>query len=484
MIYIISLIPLFLIAKYDYPAADDFTFGAACRAIWLETHSVTAVLAGAVRRAWEYYLGWAGCMSSSFFMALQPAIFGENVYRVTPFVMIGIVSFSTACFMRAVFVKGLKCNKWYVQGITMLMLFLTIQRMPGPGEGLFWYNGAVHYTFLHGLSLFFYGIIVSALMEADRRKKRLFFAVAAVFAIITGMGNYMTALNAGIVLALMLIWLVLSKKITAQRMFFLPMVLFYLSFFLNTAAPGNAVRAAGSDGMNPLKAVLVSLYYTLDLCLGEWLGWEVVILAAVIAILFWNASGEVAFGFPCPLLVVLLNYGILSAMSTPPLFGTGSIEAGRIQSLLYIMYILLLTVTVCYVTGWARKNLACGVKTEIPQGSKNGEMSDNNKLVLCTLVIFFFFGSALCVIPDAEYYTFSLAAADLQNGSAEMYGEAMEERCQIYNTSAGTDVEVKPLPSIPRLLCTSDISADQEDWINLGLCRYYRLNSIRINDNR
>ncbi len=481
-LYIVSLIPLFIIAKYDYPSADDFTFGAVCRVIWLESHSLGAVFTGAVRHAWNYYFDWAGCVSSSFFMALQPAIFGESVYRITPFLMIGVVSISTIYLMRMIFVIGMKCNKWYVQSITMIVLFLTIQRMPEPGEGLFWYNGAIHYTFLHGLSLFFYGKLFSAFIETDHRKKKWDAVVAAVLGIITGMGNYMTALNAGIVLALLVVWLLGAKKIKRQRILLLPVVLFYLSFVLNIIAPGNAVRAAGSNGMNPLKAVFVSFYYTLDLCLGEWSGWETAILIAVIAILFWNASGTIEFAFPCPLLVMFLNFGVLSAMSTPPLFGTGSIEAGRIQSLLYIMYILLLSLTVCYVVGWVKKKLSYGVNREISQGKNENELSDSNRLVLCAFISFFFFGSVLCVVPDPGYYAFSLAIEDLCNGSAAAYGEKMEERNRIYNVSVGEDVEVEPLLSKPTLLCTSDISTDPEDWINLGICRYYGLNSLRVKD--
>ena len=73
-----------------------------------------------------------------------------------------------------------------------------------------------------------------------------------------------------------------------------------------------------------------------------------------------------------------------------------------------------------------------------------------------------------------------MAAVDIINGNAKSYAEAMQERIEIYNNSAGMDVEVKPLPVKPKLLCTSDISEDSEDWINLGVCRFYGLNSVRV----
>lgn len=481
-IYIVSLIPLFLLGSYNYPVADDYTFGAACREVWVESHSIAAVLARAATRAWEYYLNWAGCMASSFFMALQPAVFGEGCYKITPFLMIGILSISTLYLMRIIFIKLLKCDSYLIYSITVLMLFVTIQCMPEPAEGLFWYNGALHYTFMHGISLFFYGSLISALIQQNGRKKCRGFIFSAILAFIAAMGNYMTALNVGIVLAMLILGLVIGKKFKEQRLILIPAIAFYLSFLVNITAPGNAVRAAGSDGMNPLKAVFASFYYVLDYCLGDWSGWVVLIFSAITAVLFWNSSKRVEFTFPFPLFIVFMNYCILSAMITPPLFGTGNIEAGRIKSLIYIMYILLLTLTVCYVTGWAQKKTEAKRSAESAEMTKSSKLSLNSKIVVSGCIVFLLAGSVLCLIPNPEYYTFSVAVTDIVNGNAAAYGNAMQERINIYNASAGSDVEVKPLPAKPKLLCTADISEDSEDWLNLGLCRFYKLNSVRVSE--
>lgn len=495
ILYVASLIPLFWIGCYNYPVADDYTFGAACRNVWMESHSVIAVIMRAVTRAWEYYLNWAGCMSSSFFMALQPGVFGEGLYKITPFLMIGITSISVLYFMRAVFIKFLKGNPHLVYSITVFMLFVMIQCMPEPAEGLFWYNGSLHYTFMNGISLFLYGTLISALLEKNVRSKRRGFIISAILGFIAGMGNFMTALNVGIVFALLILTLIIGKKFKEQRFITVPAIVTYLAFIINVAAPGNAVRAATSDGMNPIKAIFASFYYVLDYCLGDWSSWVVLIFTIVTATLFWNVSKGVEFNFPYPLFAVVLNYCILAAMITPPLYGSGNIEAGRIKSLIYIMYILLLTLTVCYVTGWAQKRLeGAGIaeaKAKVSKeaalfpnskASKEDAISPNSKAAVAACIAFLFVGSVLCVIPNPEYYTFSMAAVDIINGNAKTYAQAMTERIEIYNNSTGMDVEVPPLPVKPKLLCTSDISEDSEDWINLGVCRFYGLNSVRVSN--
>lgn len=421
-------------------------------------------------------------MTSSFLMALQPAVFGEGAYKITPFIMIGILSFGTFYLMRVIFIKLLKCDSYIIYCITVLMLFVMIQCMPDAVEGLFWYNGAVHYTFMHSISLFFYGVLISALIEHNQRKKCRGFILAAILAFIAAMGNYMTALNVGIVLAMLMLGLIIGKKFKEQRFIIIPAVVFYLSFIVNITAPGNAVRAAGSNGMNPLKAVFASFYYVLDYCLGDWSGWVVIIFSAIIAVLFWNSLPRVEFDFPFPLFIVFMNYCILSAMVTPPLYGTGNIEAGRIRSLFYIMYILLLTFTVCYVTGWARKKTEAKMSVESAETAKQSQLSFNSKIAVSGCILFLLAGSVLCLIPYHEYYTFSVALTDIVNGSAAAYGNAMQERIKIYNASVGSDVEVEPLPAMPELLCTADISQDSEDWLNQGLCRFYELKSVRVSE--
>lgn len=488
VVYIVGLIPLFWIGTYNYPVADDYTFGAACRSVWVESHSVMAVIVRAATRAWEYYHNWAGCLSSSFFMALQPAVFGEGFYKFTPVLMVGIITLGTFYLMNVIFVKLLKANAYLINIITVLMLLITIQRTPEPCEGLFWYNGAVHYTFMHGISLFFYGLILSALMQKSERKKCRDFIISAILGFIAGLGNYMTALNVGIVFAMIIFAIVLSKSFKQQRLIVIPAVVFYLSFIMNVTAPGNALREAVSEGMSPIKAIFVSFYYVLDYCLGEWTGWVELVFVILIATFFWNASKDIDFKFPFPFFVIFINYCILAAMITPPLYGTGNIEAGRIKSLIYIMYILLLTLTVCYVTGWAQKwfnenrtvalDAAAKINSATGKFAENYLLSINSKITVTVCIVFLFFGSLICVIPQPEYYTCSIAAVDLLNGNAAAYGAAMQERVDIYNTSAGLDVEVAPLPAKPKLICTSDISVDREDWVNAGVCRFYGINSV------
>lgn len=477
IVYVASLIPLLWIGYYNYPSADDYSIGSNCRQAWVATHSVLATVWAGIVRAARDWLDWMGYFTSNFLMAIPPSTFGERAYVLTCWIMIVMLSLSTIYLLHTIFVKVFKADKHISNCVIMLMLFITVQRMVGRVEAFYWYSGAANYILVHSFCMFFYGLLISAVY--DRGKKRIFdLTVASVLGFLVGGGNQMTALNGAIVLLVVIGFLSVQKKWREYRGHIVPLVFFYLGFILNVAAPGNWVRAEGASGMNPVKAVFVSFYYCLDYCLGEWSGWPVLLLVIVLIPLFFHMVGKTEFQFRYPLIVVLFGYCVVSAMMTPPLFAVGSIEAARLQALTYTMYILVLTLCVGYVTGWVRRK-ADAASERKEQTAKEMHFSVNEVWCILGCLLFFAFASVITVIPEPHYFTLSSALTDLTNGSAKAYGNTMKERAVLYN-SGEKDIAVEPLPTQPQLLYFSDIKEDPEDWENLGLCRFYGIDSVRV----
>lgn len=475
VVYGLSLIPLLWIALYNYPSADDYSIGSQSHQTWIISHSVFQVLRTGVVRAVNDWLNWMGYFTSNFLMAIPPSTFGERFYILTTWIMLGMLSFSTIYLLHGIFVKVLKGDKYVSFSICMLMLLITVQCMVGRVEAFYWYSGAVNYIFVHSMSLFFYGLLIGFVY--DKGKKRIWDLVAASFlGFLTGGGNQMTALNVAVVLLVVIGFLAFLKKWKKYKPLLIPIGMFYLGFILNVAAPGNWVRASGTSGMNPVKAVGVSFYYCLDYCMGKWSGWPVVIMVIALIPLFWHLTKETEFQFGYPLIVVFFGYCLVSAMMTPPLFAVGNIEAGRLQALTFSMYILVLTLCVGYVTGWIRKKIEkkCGL-------SRISQFSPSQIWCLLGCIVFLGIGSTIMIIPDPHYYTFSSALTDIFSGSAKAYGDALEERATLYN-SGECIVEVEALPSQPQLLYFSDIKSDTEDWENRGLCRFYGLEAVKVKE--
>ncbi|MCM1135705.1 MAG: DUF6056 family protein [Clostridium sp.] len=469
VVYIVSLIPLLWIGWYNYPSADDYTIGNNSRQAWVSSHNIFKVLGAGIARGIEDWLEWMGYFTSNILMAIPPNSFHERLYVITVWVMLAMLSFSTVYLLQTIFVKVFRADKYTGRCAAVAMLFVTVQCMVGRVEAFYWYSGAANYMFVHGMSLFFYGLLISAVYDKGK-KRAVKLAGASFLGFFTGGGNQLTALNVAIIMVVAILLISYRKKWREYRAFAIPIGLFFLGFVLNVAAPGNWVRAEGISGMNPIKAVMVSFYYCLDYCLGEWFSWPVLVLVVLLIPLFWHMAGETKFRFPCPLVVTLFGYCVVSAMMTPPLFAVGNIGAARLQALTFTMFILTLTLCVGYAVGWLKK------KTEV---KKEEGFSINEIWCLMGGILFFAFGAILTVIPEPHYFTFSSAVTDLADGSAKAYGDALGERLELYR-SGEKNIIVEPLPSQPELLYFSDIKEDSEDWENKGVCRFYGLESVKV----
>lgn len=476
IVYVLSLIPLLWIGWYNYPSADDYTIGNNCRQAWVSSHNLLKVIGAGIAKAADDWINWMGYFTSNFLMAIPPNVFGERFYAVTVWIMLGMLSFSTVYLLHNIFVKVFRADKYVSHCVSMIMLFVTVQCMVGRVEAFYWYSGAVNYMFVHGMSLFFYGLLIAAVY--DKGKKRTAeLTAAAVLGFFTGGGNQLTALNAAIVLLVVVGFVSYHKKWKKYRVFAIPISLFFLGFLMNVAAPGNWVRSEGVGGMNPIKAVLISFYYCLLLCLDQWMRWPIALMVILLIPLFWHMVKKTAFAFRYPLIVVVFGYCVVSAMLTPPLFAVGSIEAARLQALTFTMFLLVLTLCVGYVTGWAEKKLEEKRQT----GEESSCFTGSEIWWLLGCMMLFTAASLIISVPEPQYFTSASALKDLISGDAKAYGDSLGKRVDIYN-SKEKDVAVEPLPVRPALLYFSDIEEDPRNWKNKGICRYYGIDSVTVKE--
>ena len=82
----VILWPLFTIAKYDYPSADDWSFGKYMYRAMQAGEGITGVFHAIYQTLAQNV--WEARFSILILSALQPAAFGEHFYRITPYLMI------------------------------------------------------------------------------------------------------------------------------------------------------------------------------------------------------------------------------------------------------------------------------------------------------------------------------------------------------------------------------------------------------------
>lgn len=186
----VCMVPLFILAAYCYPCADDFRFGLYPHLAFQQTGSVWAALAGAARQVYETYFNWQGTFSAVFLFALQPAVFGEGFYWLCPVVMFAALFWGAVRIFRAGG-KVLGAGRKTTELALLLYLLVCTQLVQSPAQAFYWWNGAVYYVFFYALMLVLAARVLR--MLAGARTVRHIAATALLAFFVCG-GNYVTAL--------------------------------------------------------------------------------------------------------------------------------------------------------------------------------------------------------------------------------------------------------------------------------------------------
>lgn len=170
ILLLIALIPLIVIGQFAHPCADDYTYGYYTHAFWIGTHSIFQTLQWAFNQVKSTYATWQGTFSSVFLMSLSPAIWGEGFYFLTPIIMLTMIILPHFYLLKKLIVDFLNGSKsiWIIS--SCVICFLLIETMFSPVAGIFWFNGSVHYVFMHGCMILLFGAILGMIITPPPKK--------------------------------------------------------------------------------------------------------------------------------------------------------------------------------------------------------------------------------------------------------------------------------------------------------------------------
>lgn len=450
----LSLVPIFLVGDCAHPFGDDFAYSVYVHYALSDGESVLAALWQTVS---DYYTGWQGTYSAAALMALQPALWGEQAYILTAFVMVGALLAGTLCLTHTVLRRGFTLSRSAWLGAAGGILLVTIQLQPDPMQAFYWWNGAVYYTFFFSLMLLYIHFLLC--LRLGVRHKRLPLAAALFLAFVLGGGNYVTGLAtalAGGAYALgCLIWDRPRWKAAAACE-----VVLLLGFIVNMAAPGNAVRAASAQGLGPITAIWRS-------CLQagadglEWMGFPMLALLVGMAPLLWKCAGKTSFSFPWPVAVSLGLFLLFAAQNTPHFYALGEAGPGRLRDIVFDSYPWLLLCAEGYWLGWLRRK-------GLTLGRTAGLIT---VLAACALAL-------TGLVRSGPWGTTGQCAAALSDGSARRYDAQLTARAALFN-APGDEAVVCTQPDVqPPLLYYFDVTENPENFANIAAANYYRKASV------
>ena len=504
-INVIAILPILLVSIYNVPSADDFSMAFEVHEAYVSGGFLAAIAKSAYMGIW-YYLNWTGVYFSDMLTALAPHVFGEHLYFLGTWIVLLMFTVGLCYFIRQLFYGVLRVEKHLSGCITSVIYFILVQCMPGGlarVESLFWYSGAINYLFMFGLGLLWLGFLLKIINAEYYKKYKVI--ILSVLGFLLGGANYMTSLSLGIIsVCILLISLIsyvtgkapLEKQIEFRKLIIVriaerfssfnrviaPSVCMLIGMVLAVIAPGNAKRSSEA-AYNPIKAVLMAIYYTFDAMLGKWLTWPVIVLMVLLVPLLWKATGRIKrfYGFDHPVLFIAFCFLLTAASITPPIYATGSIEAGRIQALFYMQGMLLLILMVGYMCGWIRYVLkpAKLIDTDVLAKRKPSDLltdaflGEHASKVVIFVGAAFIVASAMALKPEPLLYTGTTAVMDIASGSAAKYRTEFDERLVALKDEKIKAVEFLPYSVHPDLLFFSDITENEKDWQNKAMSEYY-----------
>ncbi|MBQ7766958.1 MAG: hypothetical protein IJ397_08955 [Lachnospiraceae bacterium] len=477
---ILCLLPLLMIGKYNHPCADDFGYGYDAHVAWQSTHSVIETVKAAASTVRFMYYAWQGTFTSIFLMALTPMVFGEQYYAIVPFIMLGMLTASVLYLSKVLVCDILKGSKANSIILSVILLFMMIEEIYTPASAFFWYNAAIHYTFMQSVMFF----MVAFVLRSATSKKTVISVISCVFAtmcafILSG-GNYLNALIGMILLvSLFLLFTILfvwdkkkGKKESPVKsgfrrfyLFLFPLVVYIYGFRISVIAPGNEVRGRSFEDTPALVAILRSFGSGFEFA-GEWISLFTIVLLILALPAIWAITDKTKYRFRWPLLVIAFSFCLFCATFTSSHYGMAGPGLPRTFNNCKMLYQLLLMINEVYLIGWLKVRL------------KESKKERLKKFVLTHGVMFYIIVSValagvFLACDDKEAYYPSYASAKyMKQGFAMYYHMQYLERITVMN-GPETVVYVKEVAPKLNVLYVDDVTTNPKDWRNEQYARWY-----------
>ena len=462
------LVPMLNAAKYDVPSSDDYAFGIDTYRAWKEYGTLSAVLKASWNRILKTYRTWQGSFSAVFLFTMNPMVFKEEYYSAGPWLILaglfaGIYSLSFAVWRRVY--RGSQTEALIIGTV------LYTQFLPRASQGFYWFNGAVYYTFFSGLAGIAGALLLYWLFREPDSRGIGKLTAASLLLLFIGGGNLVTGLTAAVLLVSAELQLVLSRHRDRVR-FLIPAACFFISFALNIAAPGNAVRQRYYTQPGLIEAVFLS-FKNAGRFFADWFTLPVAALILMPVPVLWRIASRSGRSFPLPGLVTLYSVCLTGVMLYPPIYAMTDYHlelVGRIINVIYFGMVFLAVFNIYYWMGWLIR------RGKLPErffpAARNGRYS---LIWLAAVLAVFCFG-----MTRIQWFDTTSVSAFRSYRSGEMgnYYHTYKQRLAVLRDPEVKDAVLKRFPYRPYVLFHREMSVNASG--NTIVADWYEKDSVVV----
>ncbi len=475
----VSLIPVFIVARYDCASGDDYNYGAWAHQAIVSGAGFLKALAEAGETTIGTWKTWQGTWFDCFVFCLHPEVFSDSAYVLVPYIFV-IMQIAAYLGSAHHFLKvRWKLGNYYWTVVGLLFLIFSFQLVPSQKSGMFWWVGCVHYVMPMCMALW-------GTVHGDRflmwHKKSDLIWLSVISALIGG-ATYPAALL--LPMAVGLLWLsgfVFNKdsgKDKKNLLLLIPLVLDVIGLVISIIAPGNAVRSASdiSQGAEPsggaiatiFKSIIYSVTDAIDMFIGQ--KTFVVILFIVICIVTVIAFNAAAGGkefkavFAHPLLFVVVMFLVNASMYAPRLYAGGVVSSGYYNFNFW-------TFCLCTIAGII---YICGYLFFV----KEIKISAGKLKIACIAALLICLAVAFVGRHGVKEYTDYICLEYYLSGHADDYKEQIALQRLLMEEEGVDDVVVPEINNEQGPLMQMPIVSDSENIDNVMAAGFYGKNSCR-----
>ncbi len=487
-LFILSILPLYIIGLYAHPSVDDYYYGVTTAAVWKESGSILQVIRESFFQMKETYNNWQGNFSAIFLMRLQPGIFGEQYYVITPFLLITSFIFSMMTFLYTFLTRCFHSSKHIAYAIAIILTFCAIQFTHVPSDSFYWYNGSIYYTFFFCLMLILFTFLILMFTGKNSISRSSFFIFSLPLAFIIGGGNYSTALFTTLILFLLCIWTFFKQNKT-----FIPLIsvaLLSLSgLIISMIAPGNSIRQVSiGSSSNLINTFLYSFAYG-GYNIASSTTFPVLIMWIICIPLLYKIAKKSNHTFSHPFVFLVLTFGVFCSQGTALFYAQGLRMPYRMMNIIYFSYYIWGLINLIYSLGWISQKYPNNILEKIFDFLASN-IKTRNKFILITLSLFIIGCIGLSHVSENDDTTVNFsnlptsisATYSLLSGEAQIYDTQLNQRNDYLSSTVDMDITLEPLEKTPYTIFHTDITTDPSYWKNLHMSLYYGKTSIKLSD--
>lgn len=473
-LFLISLLPILYCSFFDYANGDDLWEGAAAYRVLVNNGTLKDFLTAVFEWAKEDYLSWEGNWSSIILWCLEPSIWGEKVYCITPWIALFSLCGGTTYFLFHYLKKYLNVDFIYLTITSVLTCFFIIQYMPNVKNGVFWYTGMVNYIVPFGLCLISF-VWVDKFLETGK-KRYLVFATLA-FTYVSGAGYTPIVLAFEVLFLVMLLYMLCrdAGKRHRARWISLPIIFLIIGFVFSAISPGNAVRGGESYYFDVMR-IFTTILECIRLGFVGIFKWFItirplILIVPLLAVMTWEQIdiGKTELEFKHPILVIVILFLISCSLYAPGIYAQSEVSGG-VPDTIYFVFLLTYILSVIYLTCYLKK---IGTR----KGWKLLNVSFTEKLrgaIVLGELLFCLVAARHLIGNMSAYICFDF----INSGQLRDFEYQMQERLRILHDPEITDVVLPEMNDEQGPFMHMALLADPKAYTNKATARFYGKDTV------